>query len=365
MFEIKGRKSTAICYSKTIRDRAVMDIRAICDHDFTENRRIRIMPDVHPNGDGTVTGFTTTLGEPLVLGLEYPSGCGVSCAKINAAVLDLPKLDQVCRQFPASRDEFLIVPAFDYGFSVLRCYEHVRPYYLWPTSLGTLGGGNHFIELDRDDEGGLYLVVHNGLGRLGSPVLRHYRDLALRKTGKVGGEVELEDTFLFGQDMEDYIHDMDIIVDACRKNRRYIIDSIISDMGWKELDFFDTCHHCISKEDGVIRHGAVSAHKGERVIIPVNAKDGTILGTGKGNEEWNFSAPHGGGRVYSRSEAFENLDIEGYRSSMDGIYSTSVSEVNLDEAPLAYKRMDEILQTIEDSVDVQRILKPVFNYKGE
>lgn len=365
MLKIDGRSESAICHCTTITDRAVADIRAICDHDFAKGRRIRIMPDVHPNGDGTVTGFTMTLEEPVVLGLEYPSGCGVSCAKVKTEGLDYQRLDEVCREFPASRDEFLIVPAFDYDFSALRCYEKVRPHYLWPTSLGTLGGGNHFIELDRDDDGGMYLVVHNGLGRLGSPILRHYMDLALRKSGKRDDNAELEDTFLYGQDMENYLHDMDIIVDVCRKNRRYITEKIITEMGWQETDYFDTCHHHTCLKDGIIRHGAVSAHKGERVIIPVNAMEGTILGTGKGNEEWNFSAPHGGGRLLSRSEARRNLDMEGYRASMDGVYSTSVSEGNLDEAPLAYKRMDEILQIIGESVQVDRILRPVFNYKGE
>ena len=362
MMTIEGSCSKAVCYAATVRDEAVSRIREICSHDFTRGRRIRIMPDVHPSGRVAVTGFTMTLDDPVVLGLEYPAGCGVCCTMLeDAGSIDFQRLDEVCHRFPASGGESLLVPAYDYDFSGLRCYGSVRDHYLWPTSLGILGGGNHFIELDRDGNGNLYLVVHNGLGTLGAPVLNYYLDKVLSGKGK---SVTLEDTFLYGKDMDDYLHDMEIITDVCRVNRKYISDRIISEMGWKVRDSFDSCHHYTDRSDGIIRHGAVPAHRGQRVIIPVNAEEGTILGVGKGNPEWNYSAPHGGGRVLSRREAREKLDPDDYRSSMQGVYTTTVSGLNIDEAPAVYRSLDEIAQAVEDTVEIQGILRPLYNYKG-
>ena len=362
MMTIEGTCSTAICYGTTIREEAVSIIREICSHEFARGRRIMIMPDVHPSGRLTVTGFTMTLEEPVVLALEYPAGCGVRCSMLeDTCSIDFHLLDEVCHLFPASGGESLLVPAYDYDFSALRCYGSVRDHYLWPTSLGILGGGNHFIELDRDEDGHLYLVVHNGLGALGVPVLSYYLDKVLSGKRK---SVTLEDTFLYGKDMDDYLHDMEIITDVCRVNRRYISDRIISEMGWKVRDAFDSCHHHTDRTDGIIRHGAVPAHKGQRVIIPVNAMEGTILGVGKGNPEWNYSAPHGGGRILSRREAREKLSLDEYRSSMQGVYTTTVSGLNIDEAPAVYKSMDEIARAVSETVEIRSILRPLYNYKG-
>ena len=363
MLILQGRYNHAWCFTDRIDDVTRTDLTRICGHPLMEGRRIRVMPDAHSNGDGSVTGFTMTLAEPVILALEYGSGCGVSCAKLNETGIDLQKLDAVCHEIPAGRN-LLFEPAFPFDFSRLCCYDRLKHYYEWPNSLGTLGGGNHFIELERDEEGSCYLTVHNGLGALSSPVLRFYSQKALKKAGKTREEACFEDSCLYGQDMADYLHDMHVMEEVCRMNRSYLTEFILGRMELSAAEFLDCCHHYTDETDGIIRHGAISAHEGERVIIPVNAREGCILGTGRGNPDWNYSAPHGGGRRLSRSAARKQLSMDQYRDAMKEVYSTTVCAENLDEAPQAYKSMDEILEATAGSVQAERILRPVYNYKG-
>ena len=366
MVVIHGKAAGAICFAREIPDSARRDIAALCDHALLAGRNIRIMPDVHSNGNGTVTGFTMRGGEPEIMALEFDAGCGVSCARLNVspAQVDFARLDAACHEIPAGRNR-LIEPAYSFDFSSLCCRRAIAHLLEWPVCLGSLGGGNHFIELDRDDDGGVYLVVHNGLGVLSGAAVRFYRDLALRQAGKTVENAQLEDMLLYGSDREAYLHDMRVFVELCRVNRAYITELITDRMGWTATDSFDVCHHFTDERDGMIRHGAISARKGERVIIPVNAMEGSILGTGKGNPDWNFSAPHGGGRLRSRRAARQELSMDEYREAMKNVYTTTVCEGNLDEAPAAYRGMQEIAEAIRDTVDVERLLRPMYNYKGD
>ena len=367
MTVIRGKAASAICFALQIPESAVRDISALCDHELLKNRTIRIMPDVHSNGNGTVTGFTMTGREPEIMALEYDAGCGVLCVQLDvpADKIDFCRLDDACREIPAGRGQSLVEPAYDYDFSSLYCREGISRFLEWPVCLGSLGGGNHFIELDCGNDGGLYLVVHNGLGILSGAAVKYYQRLALEKSGKTFENAEMEDMLLYGSEREEYLHDMRVFVDLCRINRKYIADLIISRMGWTVTDSIDICHHFTSERDGIIRHGAISAHKGERVIIPVNARDGCILGTGKGNPEWNYSAPHGGGRLFSRTQAKRQLTMDQYRESMKDVYTTTVFMENLDEAPAAYRDIAEIAEAIRDTVEVEQIVRPLYSYKGK
>ena len=364
---IRGKAAEAVCFALNTPASAVRDIAALCDHELLRNRTIRIMPDVHSNGNGTVTGFTMSGGEPEIMALEYDAGCGVLCARMDVRpeVIDFSRLDDACKEIPAGKGQMLVEPAYDYDFSSLYCYEGIRRVLDWPVCLGSLGGGNHFIELNRCEDGGVYLVVHNGLGQLSGAAVRYYQKLALKRAGKTIENAQMEDMLLYGREMEEYRHDMGIFVDLCRVNRKYIADLIADRMGWQIIDSFDACHHYTSQKDGIIRHGAVSAHLGERVIIPVNAAEGCILGTGKGNPDWNYSAPHGGGRLLSRSEARRTLTMDQYREAMKDVYSSTVFPENLDEAPAAYRTIAEIAEAVRDTVSVEQILRPLYSYKGK
>ena len=327
-FVIRGAAAEAKCFTGYLDETAQGDLKRICDSELMRDRHIRVMPDVHSNGDGTVTGFTMRLQEPVILKLEYGSGCGVACARLDLkagrAALDLQKLDALCHEIPTSARDMYFEPAYEYDFTGLRCFASVQKYFEWPTCLGALGGGNHFIELDLDAQDQLYLIVHNGLGQLSIPVVNHYDQAMHRTTGKTRKELDMEETCLYGREREDYLHDMKVLEDVCRVNRRYIMDVILQGMGWECADYLDICHHYSNEEDGIVRHGAISAHRGERVIIPVSAEAGCILGTGKGNADWNFSAPHGGGRRYSRTAAKRELTMDEYRRSMEKIYTIFV-----------------------------------------
>ena len=374
MNQIKGKITEAICYTDIMDKEAYESLKTLCDHELFKDRHIRIMPDVHANGDGTVTGFTMIHREPIILGIELGSGCGVSLAALeipgsglingpDEPEPDYQKLDEVCHEIPTGKNTFW-EPAFDFDFSRLNCYKAISHVYEWPGMLGCLGGGNHFIEMDRDDEGHFYLVVHNGLGSLSRPAVEYYLDAALRKAGKTRTDACLEDTCLYGKEMADFLHDMALFVELCKINRKYMTEFIVSRMGYHITGYTDICHHIIDQSDNIIRHGAIAARPGEKVVIPINARDGCILGTGKGNPEWNYSAPHGAGRRLSRREAREKLDMETYNDAMKDVHTSSVHLDNLDEAPDAYKPIKSIINAVRDSVEIEQIIRPVYNYKG-
>ena len=398
MMEIRGKMNTAICYATVIEDEAVEQIRRMCDYEFTEGSRIRIMPDVHA-GKGCTIGTTMTIRDkavPNVVGVDI--GCGMYTVDLGTGELDLEKLDQLVHTIPSGLNVWEgRKERFD--LSRLRCFRELKDTPRLERSLGTLGGGNHFIEVERGRDGTHYLVIHSGSRNLGKQVAEFYQHLAIdlnRGKGEylaqraalieeykeTGRQSEIQDAlkqlrweehentipqdlcFLYGTYLEDYLHDVEICQQFARRSRELMAEIIVNGMDLEIRDAFHTIHNYIDTEERILRKGAIAAHEGERVLIPINMRDGSVLATGRGNEEWNYSAPHGAGRILSRTAAKERLSMEEYHRAMEGIYTTSVNEATLDEAPMAYKSLDDIIGVIGETVDIIEVLKPIYNYKA-
>ncbi|MBQ3791093.1 MAG: RtcB family protein [Lachnospiraceae bacterium] len=398
MMEIRGKVNTAVCYATVIEDEAVEQIRRMCDYEFTEGSRIRIMPDVHA-GKGCTIGTTMTIRDkavPNVVGVDI--GCGMYTVNIGTGKMDLEKLDRVVRTIPSGQNvrKGRMEP---FDLTRLRCFRELSDTPRLERSLGTLGGGNHFIEVERAADGTRYLVIHSGSRNLGKQVADIYqhlaidlnrgkdefldRRMALIEEYKASGRKheiqnalkqliwkEHENTvppdlcFLYGTYLEDYLHDVEICQEFARRNRELMAQVIVNGMDLEIRDAFHTIHNYIDTEERILRKGAIAAHEGERVLIPINMRDGSVLATGRGNEEWNFSAPHGAGRILSRTAARVQLGMEDYRHAMEGIYTTSVNQNTLDEAPMAYKSLEDIIGVIGETVDIIEVLKPIYNYKA-
>lgn len=398
MLEIKGKVNTAICFAKVIEDEAIEQIRRMCDYEFTEGSRIRIMPDVHA-GKGCTIGTTMTVVDkavPNIVGVDI--GCGMYTVKLDAAEIDFEKLDDVAHYIPfgmnvwEERQE-----RFD--LTGLRCFRQLKDTKRLERSLGTLGGGNHFIEVDAAADGTNYLIIHSGSRNLGKQVAELYQQLAIdlnkgketyfkqrdeiiRTYKEQGRRKEIQAAlqaiswnskvttipedlcFLYGSYLEDYLHDVEICQSFARRNREKMAEIILEMTGMHSLEVFHTIHNYIDTDEKILRKGAIAAHAGEKVLIPINMRDGSVLAVGKGNPEWNYSAPHGAGRIMSRRKAMESLDMEAYRQEMAGVYTTSVCEATLDEAPMAYKSLEDIVDAIRESVDIIDIMKPVYNFKA-
>ena len=400
MFEIKGKINTAICFAKVVEDEAIEQIRRMCDYPMTEGSIIRIMPDVHA-GKGCTIGTTMTITDkavPNVVGVDI--GCGMYTVRLSGKEIDFEKLDAATHYIPSGRNVWSSrQERFD--LQELRCYRDLKEMKWLERSLGTLGGGNHFIEVDEASDGTKYLVIHSGSRNLGKQVAELYQQLAvdlnkgieeyliareeiIRTYKEQGRRTEIqralmklkwehENTeptipadlcFLYGRYLDDYLHDVEICQAFARRNRERIARILLEKTGLTAEDAFHTIHNYIDTEEMILRKGAIAAHKGEKVLIPINMRDGSVLAVGKGNPEWNCSAPHGAGRVMSRAKAMETLCLEDYRETMAGIYTTSVNEQTLDEAPMAYKSLDDIVDVIGETVEVIEILKPVYNYKA-
>lgn len=382
MITIYGKYTNAIVYTVenelyALEDYARKQLQMICNHPSSEGNSVRVMPDVHPGKVGTI-GLTMTVGNsilPSLVGVDI--GCGMTMAKVKTKGLQFQQLDSVIRDKvpvgPRIREkEHKYAERID--LSELRCYKGINARKA-NRSVGTLGGGNHFIEVDKDDEGNLYLVVHSGSRHLGMEVADYYlragqKEMQMKKQGYASYEM----TCLTGELMDDYLHDIKIIQEFARLNREAIIDSIVNGMKWKIQDSFTCIHNYVdfsgvddrfSVEDKpILRKGAISARVGERVIIPINMRDGIILGTGLGNPDWNYSAPHGAGRIYKRSEVAEHHTVSDFKKAMDGIYSICINKDTLDESPFAYRCIDDIAAVIKDTVKIDKIIKPVYNYKA-
>ena len=366
MILIKGKATNAFCYADDIDECTFNDIQAICDNPLIKNQKVCIMPDAHTNRNGSVTGFTMELGSSIILCMEKDAGCGIRATKINIKKedIDFVKLDKVCHEIPAGDHQAYFEPAYPYDFSKLKCYSDIKQFVRWPNLLGTLGGGNHFIELDENEKGDLFLVVHNGLEHYSRAMINYYKNKAASNIGKSLDDCSPFELILNGNDKDDYLHDVEFFVELCEYNRKYMTDFILNKMGWVEKEHIDSCHHFTSKKDHIVRHGAISALKGEKVVISINAREGSILGIGKGNIDWNNSAPHGGGRVLTRKKARESYSFEEYQESMKHVYTTSLSKSNIDEISYAYRNMDTILKAITDTVEVTDIIKPIYSYRG-
>lgn len=400
MFEIKGKVNTALCYAKVVEEGAIEQIRRMCDYVLTENSKVRIMPDIHA-GKGCTIGTTMTIVDkacPNIVGVDI--GCGMYTIKLMEQTLDFEKIDAVCHDIPSGKHVWEgRIERFD--LTALRCHRSLRDTKRLERSLGTLGGGNHFIEIDQATDGTYYLVIHSGSRNLGKQVAEIYQQLAIdlhmgkeeyfrqrddiiRTYKATGRKSEIQNAlkllqnnyktqtlfvpedicWLYGTFLEDYLHDIEICQHFAKRNREKIAEIILTQAGLTQMEAFHTIHNYIDTKEMILRKGAIAAHAGEKVLIPINMRDGSILALGKGNPEWNYSAPHGAGRVMSRAKAKELLDLEAYQASMQGIYTTSVNEKTIDEAPMAYKAIDDILDMIYDCVDVIDIMKPVYNFKA-
>lgn len=356
MFEIKGKINTAICYAKVVEDDAIEQIRRMCDYEFTKDSKIRIMPDVHA-GKGCTIGTTMTVTDkvvPNIVGVDI--GCGMYTVNLGKGDIDFVKLDEAAHFIPSGmniwegRQE-------KFDLQELRCYRSLKNTKWLEKSLGTLGGGNHFIEVDRASDGTNYLVIHTGSRHLGKQVAEiswNAREATMPE----------DLCFLYGQYFEDYMHDVEICQRFARRNREKIAEILLDRTGLTGTDGFHAIHNYIDVEEMILRKGAIAAHTGEKVLIPINMHDGSVLAIGKGNPEWNYSAPHGAGRIMSRTKAKNELNLDEYKKVMAGVYTTSVNAATLDEAPMAYKSLDDIIDVIRESVDVIEVMKPIYNFKA-
>ena len=365
MVEITGKYNTAKVYTENLEMSALFQIKEFCDQPFFADSKIRIMPDVHA-GKGCTIGTTMTITDkvvPNVVGVDI--GCGMLTVKLKEKDIDLPKLDAfIAENIPYGRD---VRDRAHRSHGRLDIYElccaHKIDLRRAKESIGSLGGGNHFIEIDTDGES-LYLVIHTGSRNLGLRVAEYYQKQAAKECRKEYPDIPPELAFVSGNLLEKYLHDMEFMQRFAALNRTVIKEVILEGLGLAELESFSTIHNYIDTEQRILRKGAVSAKRGERLIIPMNMRDGSLICTGLGNPDWNYSAPHGAGRLVSRKNAFASLSLDEFQSSMEGIYTTSVARSTIDEAPMVYKPMDEIMRQIKDTVTIDKIIKPIYNFKA-
>ena len=365
MIELTGLYATAKIYTDIIEPSAEGQIKALLDLPFAAGSKIRIMPDVH-TGKGCTIGTTMTVGEyvvPNLVGVDI--GCGMDVVRLKEKRLNLPELDSFIRKnIPHGRD-VRERPHRSHGridIEELRCCKKVETRRA-KESLGTLGGGNHFIEVDRDDEENLYLVIHTGSRNLGLQVAEHYQNKAYANIGgrKQTG-IPFELAYLTGEDRDSYLHDMALMQRFAALNRQIIKECILDALKLHEADFFTTIHNYIDMEHMILRKGAVSAREGERLLIPLNMRDGALICTGLGNDDWNQSAPHGAGRLFSRTQAENSFTLSDFKKSMDGIFTTSVSADTLYECPMAYKDPQTIIDAREETVIIEKRIFPNYNF---
>ena len=400
MLEIKGKVNTAICYAKVIEDEAIEQIRRMCDYPMIAGSKIRVMPDVHA-GKGCTIGTTMTIVDkavPNVVGVDL--GCGIYTTNLGKINIDFANVDEACHFIPSGMN---VWEGRQERFDLTRlcCYRSLRDSRRLERSLGTLGGGNHFVEIDEVRDGTKYLIIHSGSRNLGKQVAEFYQKLAvdldrgygtyfekrdeiIRTYKEQGRRKEIQDAlkalhfqiyesepsmpadlcYLSGKYLEDYLHDVEICQEFARRSREKMAEIILQRTGMTGGEAFHTIHNYIDTEEMILRKGAIAAHAGEKVLIPINMRDGSVLAVGKGNPDWNYSAPHGAGRIMSRTKAKNELSMDEYRKEMSGVYTTSVNENTLDEAPMAYKSLEDIIDVIRESVDVIDVMKPIYNFKA-
>ncbi len=365
MIELKGKYNTAKIFTDALENAAEGQIKKLLDQDFTSGSQIRIMPDVHA-GAGCTIGTTITITDkvvPNLVGVDI--GCGMETVKLKNKRINLPELDSfIHNNIPAGFDIRDSAHKYinDARLYELKCAEHIN-IQRGELSLGTLGGGNHFIEIDKDDDGSLYLIVHSGSRNIGLQAAQFYQDAAFKSFGRES-DIPYELAYCEGDLLNDYLHDMAIMQEFADLNRRAITDSILKGCKLKEEDRFTTIHNYIDLEFGILRKGSVSAQKDEILLIPINMRDGSLICRGLGNADWNYSAPHGAGRLMSRREVKDTFTVSAYKKEMAGIYSSTINAETLDECPMAYKSLDEILSQITPTVEVIKQIKPVYNFKA-
>lgn len=365
---IKGKFAEAKVYSEDLEQYARAQLQMICDNEIAEGGTIRVMPDVHPGKVGTI-GLTMTVGNkimPNLLGIDI--GCGMTCVELKEKRMEFQKLDKVIAEkvpsgFSIRKNTHHLAEEFD--FTKLHCYKHINEEKA-KLSLGSLGGGNHFIEVDKSEDGHLYLIIHSGSRHLGKEITDYYISEGVKVLKNRGLDIPQPLTWLEGALMEQYIHDVEVVQEFAALNREIIATEIIKGMKLKVKDSFSSVHNYLDVSDGarMLRKGAISAQKDEKVIIPINMKDGVILGLGKGNAEWNMSAPHGSGRKMRRDEVKNQYTVSSFKNDMKGIYCSCIGADTLDEAPFAYRSMEQMLESIKETVEIRDVLKPVYNFKA-
>lgn len=394
---ITGKNNNAIVYTERIETSAIDQVQAMCNSEVFAGSKIRIMPDVH-TGNSCTIGTTMTITDKIVpnmVGVDI--GCGMDVAMLSECEINLPALDAlIYQQIPSGMSARNIPhPYFaEAQLEDLRCYREINVD-LASKSIGTLGGGNHFIEVDKDGDGNLYLVVHSGSRHLGWEVARYYQEEAnkslagnatyqikdmiaqLKAEGRQreiqeailqaksrSSEIDPDMAYVSGKLFDDYIHDMKIVQHFAVLSRNAMIDEIVNGLDLHVVERFTTIHNYIDTDNMILRKGAVSAQKGEKLLIPINMRDGSLICVGKGNEEWNCSAPHGAGRLLSRGKARATLSMEDFREQMAGIYTTSVNQSTLDESPMAYKSLADIVDNITPTVEIVKRIIPIYNFKA-
>lgn len=394
MIPLEGKYNTAKVFTDNIDQATISQIIELLNQEFVAENQIRIMPDCHA-GKGCVVGTTMTLKDkvvPNLVGVDI--GCGMYAIKLEETEIDMQKLDDVINNYVPSG--FSIhehaIRKFD-GLKDLICDVNVDNA---NKSIGSLGGGNHFIEIDKDSTDNLWLVIHCGSRHLGIEICEHYQKAGYKSIRENYVDCKIKDTiadlksrglqkdientikvlkmqaphipehlaYVEGEVFNAYINDMRITQAYAKLNRQTIADIILTRMGLHAVESFDTIHNYIDTEHMILRKGSISAQLGERVLIPMNMRDGSLICVGKGNPDWNYSAPHGAGRIMSRAQAKDNVDFDEFKHSMKGIFSTSVVQATIDEAPMVYKPMAEIMENIKDTVDIVDVIKPIYNFKA-
>lgn len=398
MIELNGKYSKAKVFTDIIDEESISQIISLCNQEFAANQNIRIMPDVHA-GSGCTVGTSMTVTDkvvPAMVGVDI--GCGMETIKIKEKHIELQKLDKLIYNKIPGGFEIREKPhryIEKTTLETLYCFDHIN-FLRAEKSLGTLGGGNHFIEADKSEDGSFYIVVHSGSRHLGVEVAKYYQNEAFKRLNKVpqnevnslieklkanGMErniqkelkklegikrtpVQKNYAYAEGDLFERYIHDMKIVQHFALVNRQAIIDEIVNGMKFHVTEQFSTIHNYIDTENMILRKGAVSAQLNEKLIIPINMRDGSLICRGKGNPDWNFSAPHGAGRLFSRSMAKQTFTVSQFKKEMQGIYTTSVNQQTLDECPMAYKKIEDIADNISDTAEITEIIRPVYNFKA-
>ena len=398
MIELTGKFNSAKVYTDIIDEVSVSQIIELCSQEFTIGQKIRMMPDVHA-GMGCVIGTTMTISDkvvPNLVGVDI--GCGMETVRIKEKNIELMQLDKLIYSKIHLGFAIRSTPhkyASEIDICALKCAEKIDLRRA-EKSMGTLGGGNHFIEADRGSDGSIYIVIHSGSRHLGVEVAKYYQEQGYKQLNAAGKDAvskliadlkaqgrdteirrelkKLENTkrtavpkhlaYVSGQLFEDYIHDMKIVQRYAALNRKAMIDEIVKGMKLTVVEQFTTIHNYIDTENMILRKGAVSAQNGEKLIIPINMRDGSLICTGKGNPDWNCSAPHGAGRLMSRGEAKSSFTVSEFKKQMKGIYSTSIGSGTLDECPMAYKGISDIVGNIGDTAEIEDIIKPIYNFKA-
>lgn len=400
MIEITGAHNSALCYTDELEKTEVGQIRAVCDQAAFAESKIRIMPDIHA-GMGCTIGTTMTITDKVVPGMVgVDIGCGMETVRLAEREIDFSKLDALIRrEIPCGREIRDAPHALnsEIDLTKLRCSPYVKLERA-RRSIGTLGGGNHFIEVDRTERGELYLVVHSGSRHIGNEVAKYYQDEGfhalcgnarfqidetirqMKESGHTKGihktikelkkrramltPIPKDLAYVEGLLFDDYIHDMRIIQQFAVLNRKAMTEVILRGMGLTRVEEFTTIHNYIDTDAMILRKGAVSAKSGEKLLIPINMRDGSLICIGKGNPDWNCSAPHGAGRLMSRKDAFSTLSMEEYKTEMASVYTTCVVPDTLDESPMAYKSMEEIVAQIGPTAEIVERIRPIYNFKA-